>query len=357
MLIQVIYNRNWRTSSLQKSMAQIWGCKNFGLLLGIHYMHQNVDYWARKHSWNTRIQPRLKIQLLLFTVINGIVFFNFSCKTTPEITYTISQVFCFMHGYPGICPNWSGTQAFSEENSVPWCCYSQCEDNIAEISGTARSKDISSSWDIRKRKDGHGSVPSKAGDVQPGSLSWRKHHHKDFVWRSKCSGKSDRNGLSLPPIRPEVAEPEALLPSHVLASNLTLCWFWFQHFSLHMVCQRGMVLVLPGCTGPILASFCHLNVPSDRALIRPLTFFSHLASHHVNDSEQCCFNHMTPCTSSCGSHPPKFHLLVFILGHQINWGMDSWTNSTLPSAATKHMHWEINLKPKRNKREDSALLN
>lgn len=56
-------------------------------------------------------------------------------------------------------------------------------------------------------KDGHGSVPSEAADVQPGSLSCRKHHHKDFVLRSKCSGKVYRNGLSLPPTRPVVAEP------------------------------------------------------------------------------------------------------------------------------------------------------
>lgn len=59
----------------------------------------------------------------------------------------------------------------------------------------------------QEEKDGHGSVPSRAADVQPGSLSWRKHHHKDFVCRSECPGKIYRNGLSVPPIRPEAAEP------------------------------------------------------------------------------------------------------------------------------------------------------
>lgn len=145
------------------------------------------------------------------------MFFIFSsCRQTHQATFKFSHMHCFMHGYPGICPNLTGTQRFSEEKSVPRCCYSQCENNIAEISGTARSKCISSSWDIRKRKDGHGSVPSEAADVQPGSLSWRTHHHTNFVWRSKYSGKIYRNGLSLPPIRPVVAEPQALIPSQVL---------------------------------------------------------------------------------------------------------------------------------------------
>lgn len=38
------------------------------------------------------------------------------------------------------------TQEFSEEKIFPWCWYSQCENNIAEISGTA----ISWSWGIRR---------------------------------------------------------------------------------------------------------------------------------------------------------------------------------------------------------------
>lgn len=38
------------------------------------------------------------------------------------------------------------TQEFSEETIFPWCWYSQCENNIAEISGTA----ISWSWGIRR---------------------------------------------------------------------------------------------------------------------------------------------------------------------------------------------------------------
>lgn len=123
--------------------------------------------------------------------------------------------------------------------------------------------------------------------------------------------------------------------------------------------EQGLILVLCDHSGLLsgthFVTWCAIRPCSSLPL--RLVFFSFLVSYHVNDFEQHCFNYMALCTSSCGNLSPKIHLLVFILRHQISQRMDSWTNSTLPNAATKHMHWEINLKPKGTKRENSALQN
>lgn len=148
-------------------------------------------------------------------------------------------------------------------------------------------------------------------------------------WAMPCSILMGSEGLR-----------RALVPT---ASTVNKVWYWC------------CVTTVGSCLGLILSP----DVPLDLCSSLPLrlVFFSSLVSYHANDFEQRCFNYMALCTSSCGNLSPKIHLLAFILRHQISQGMDSWTNSTLPNAATKHTHWEINLKPKGTKRENSALQN
>lgn len=251
-----------------------------------------------------------------------------------------------MHGYPAI-----STQEFSEEKFVLWCWYSQCENNIAEISGTA----ISLSWDIRR--EGMDTVLSPVKQLmfsQAPSAGGSTTTKILFVEVNVQIGSTGMVCPCLPPGQWATGSPA------LSSSSLDLTPLYAGLISLFFISHGMSKRYNSGATwlhwahlGFILSPPCTTKLSPNQNLW-PL-FPS--GSHHVDDFEQCCFNHVPLCTSSCGSHPPKAHLLVFILGHQISRGMDSWTNSILPSAATKHMHWGINLKPKRNKRDDSALQN